>query len=350
MTLFIGKRNQCFSFDAFVLLVLEYSVFLSFYPKTTVMVVNYWKLKQCFKELVLSALMVAVYAASTVIYGWSLFFTLLTALLPGTKSLLKPKVVAITGASTGIGEAIAYEYAKQKVRLILIARNQNKLQTVSSKCRQLGAVDVEIASIDVSKTEDLINFFEDRTEQSPIDLFIANAGMVVETTPLIPDNKCETIVNTNILGAIAGADTVFRAMHRRRRGGQIAVVSSIYGFMGVPDVIYYDLTKAALLSYARDLRTLGKASNIHVSVICPGLILTNMTESLNVAEFFYTKPAVIASHIRKGLEANLPVIGMPWFQFVTAFVLSSLPPMLHSFARDRMLDVYNAIKPSKTYQ
>jgi NADP-dependent 3-hydroxy acid dehydrogenase YdfG len=144
------------------------------------------------------------------------------------------KNIIITGASSGIGAAVAVEYAKEGVVLGLSGRNKDRLTKVAEVCRSKGAR-VELLVVDVTESEKLASELASFDEKYPIDLIIANAGVVAATVR--PDkigasdlfvDVLRPITETNYLGVISTMEPLLRKFMNRRHG-QIAIVSSIAG-------------------------------------------------------------------------------------------------------------------------
>lgn len=180
--------------------------------------------------------------------------------------------------------------------------------------------------MDVADTQTLSEFLEEKTMEWGIDLFIANAGIAsVANTPLL--DRTEKILQINTIGAIAGINAAFKAMKKRGRGGQIAAVSSVLGFYNPATLLGYGASKAAVMSYCRDLRTLGKSDGILVNTIAPGYIQTPMTGALSkVPKAFYLTPEKLGETIKHGLENDVALISAPLHQFFMFGLFSTLPP------------------------
>ncbi|KAI9250065.1 hypothetical protein EDC94DRAFT_623260 [Helicostylum pulchrum] len=250
-----------------------------------------------------------------------------------------PNVVAITGASAGIGEELSYTYARDKRSLILIARNMERLEKVAEECKNLGSPDVKVVQMDVSDIKAVSSFFDEKTIEYGIDLFIANAGIShLNHLPII--DQAEQVFGTNLLGAVIGLNSVYKAYVKRGKGGQIACVSSIFGYANPPSVISYATSKAALLGYARDLRVMGKDHGITVNTIAPGFVKTAMVTDLNLDDRVCLTPQYFAAKVKYGLEYDEPLISLPLYQFFGFGIFSCLPPssklfiaqMLHKYA------------------
>ncbi|KAI8387052.1 hypothetical protein BD560DRAFT_383598 [Blakeslea trispora] len=276
------------------------------------------------KDLVLNILAIITAHLTLLLSLWNLFKSLFTSTI--AKKKLTPKVVAITGANAGIGEALAHAYAKDKVSLVLIARNMERLEKVAKECKELGSSDVKIVQMDVSDTQAVSSFFDAHTNEYKIDLFIANAGIgVVPNTELL--DQSQKILQINVMGAIAGINSVYKSMKKRGKGGQIAVVSSICGLFAPPYVLSYAASKAAVMNYCKDLRALGKDDNISVNTIAPGYIDTAMTASFSKsAKYLYLSPERHAQLVKEALEADIGLISYPSYQYVGFALFSTFTP------------------------
>ena len=201
-----------------------------------------------------------------------------------------------------------------------------RLEKVAEACRELGSPDVKVVQMDVADTKFVTDFFEEKTTEYGIDLFIANAGIAaVPKTPLL--HQAEKVLQINVMGTIAGINSVFMAMQKRGRGGQIAVVSSVCGFFNPPNLLSYGTSKAAVMSYCRDLRSLGKDDNIIVNTIAPGYIATNMTTSFSRKnKRFFLTPEYFGEKVKNGLENDVPLISLPLHQFFGFAIMAALPP------------------------
>ncbi|KAI8979178.1 hypothetical protein BDF20DRAFT_484168 [Mycotypha africana] len=276
------------------------------------------------RDLILNLFTIAANCICLPFAVWSCIKSFFAAFKPTRP--LKPRVVAITGANSGIGEGIAYAYAKDKASLILLARNMERLEKVAKACRDLGSPDVKVVQMDVSDTKSVAAFFDEKTIEYGIDLFIANAGIAtVPNTGVL--NQAEQILQINTMGAIAGINSVFKAMKKRGKGGQIAAVSSVCGFFNPPLLLSYGASKAAVMSYCRDLRVLGKENGITVNTIAPGYIATTMTAGWSRNnKFFFLTPDYFGERVKEQLARDVPLISQPFHQYFAFALISSLPP------------------------
>ena len=237
--------------------------------------------------------------------------------------------VVITGASSGIGTALAHRYARKGATLGLIGRNRERLQIVAAECRSLGAT-VSIGEIDVRARAELLHWLEAFDDATPIDLLIANAGVMEGTPPggkIEPPDAACALVQTNVLGTLNTVQPLIPRMMTRGRG-QIGIVSSIAGFVPLPDSPSYCASKAAVLSYGLALRGLLHPYGIRVSVICPGYVTTPMMARESGPKPFAISPGKAADLIGRGLDHNLAVIAFPFFFALVARIGGLLPDRL----------------------
>lgn len=240
--------------------------------------------------------------------------------------------LAITGASSGIGAALACRLAAAGRTLALVGRNRVRLDEVADACRARGAT-CEAASLDVRDRPALQRFLRDFDERHPVDLLIANAGVLggrpaddcVETA-----DDARLVIEINLLGAVDTVHALLPAL-RRRRHGRIALISSLAGFVPLPDAPAYSASKAGLLSFGLALRDAVEADGVAVVVACPGFVDTAMSE-VHIGH----RPGAIsadaaAAIVLEGLARNRPVIGFPRMPYW----LSRLSLLAPEFVRRR---------------
>lgn len=239
---------------------------------------------------------------------------------------MTPAVIVITGASGGIGEALAKIYANPDVTLGLIARNTDKLERIANECEQLGAT-VIIASIDVTHTETLQKWIADFDKKMPIDLFIANAGV---SSGIGKNGEAESwsaiskVLDTNLYGVIASIFPLIEPM-RQRKAGQIALVSSLAAYRGLPITPSYCASKAGVKVYGEALRGWLAEEGVKVSVICPGFVKSAMSDQFQGDKPFLITADKSAIIIKKGLENNKARISFPFPLNLGTWFLMLLP-------------------------
>ena len=241
------------------------------------------------------------------------------------KKDLTPATVLITGASSGIGEALARDYAGPGRFLALSGRSKKRLQDVAKACRGFGA-DVEAKVVDVADRDATARWIKGIDAKHPLDLVIANAG-ISSGSGGHGENETQArdIFAVNLAGVL---NTVWPAITpmRERGTGQIAIVSSVAAFRGLPGAPAYAASKAAVKSYGEGLRGWLAADGIGVSVICPGFVRTRMTEKNIYPMPFLIDAEKAARIIRKGLEKDKARIAFPWPTYVLAWLAGALPP------------------------
>lgn len=223
-----------------------------------------------------------------------------------------PRDMLITGASSGLGAALARSYAAAGVRLTLIGRDTARLEASAAACRAAGAI-VETGLFDVTEAEPLGAWLLARDAAAPFDLIAACAGVSAGTAS---DGQVEGValaslqVRANLLGAMHVIEPLLPAMMRRKRG-QIALVSSIAGLRGLPYSPAYSASKAGVRAYGEGLRSLLRPSGIAVSVIVPGFFDTPMTDRFDGPKPFLLSLDRTVAIVRRGLDRRAARITFP---------------------------------------
>jgi short-subunit dehydrogenase len=223
-----------------------------------------------------------------------------------------PRTILITGASSGIGRAVALHYAAEGGRLALFGRDSSRLEAVAEQCRKLGA-DVSIDAVDVRDRTEMMARIAAIDGATPVDLLIANAGTMAGTPPGGTLELAEAgyrVIETNVFGVFNTIQPLLGPMMARRKG-QLAIVSSIAAFVPLPDSPSYCASKSAVLAYGLSLRSLLKPYGVRVSVICPGYVATSMAARESGPKPFVLKPERAAGLIAAGLARNQSVIAFP---------------------------------------
>lgn len=235
--------------------------------------------------------------------------------------------IVITGASSGLGAALALTYAVQGNTLSLHGRNTERLEQVASRARASGATVVTHTG-DVTDKTNLTMWLAKRAAMMPFDLVIANAGISAGTGSGGESHaQAEEIFSINVGGVI---NTVHGALPSMlaRGSGQIAIIASLAGFRGLPGAPSYAASKAAVRLYGEGLRGSLHNKNIQVSVVCPGYIATPMTTVNQFPMPFLMSAEKAARIIHNGLRRNRSRIAFPWPLYATVWLLAALPPAL----------------------
>src|SRR6478752_7698159 len=212
--------------------------------------------------------------------------------------------IVITGASSGIGEALALDYAQPGVALALSGRDAERLKAVADACRAKGA-SVDEARIDVVDRADLAVWLTRFDDAHPVDLLIANAGLSIDNglSSLDDFSRVRQTMAVNVDGVFNTVEPLVGRMIERGRG-QIAVMASLASFIGLPYSASYNASKAAVRVWGESIRYVLKKRGIGVSVICPGCVVSRMTANAPFPMPFRMTSARAASIIRRGLERN----------------------------------------------
>jgi NADP-dependent 3-hydroxy acid dehydrogenase YdfG len=235
-----------------------------------------------------------------------------------------PGTVLITGASSGIGAALALAYAAPGVTLALGGRDPDRLAAVAADCRARGAA-VATATVDVTDRDRMTEWIDAADRVAPLILVIANAGISAGT-----GDGGESAAQARRIFAV-NVDGVLNTIHpalermRPRRAGQIAIMSSLAGFRGFPGAPAYCAGKAAVRVLGEALRGELAADGIGVSVVCPGYVESPMT-AVNRFPMPLLMPADRAARIiRRGLDRNRGRIAFPWPIYAIVRLLAALP-------------------------
>ena len=212
------------------------------------------------------------------------------------------KTIWITGASSGIGEALAAEWAQYKPVLILSGRNAGKLNEVKERCEKKGAACL-VVPLDLTDTSSISDAALKVFSLYPkIDILVNNGGIsqrsyAVET----PVEVDRSIFETNFFGAVTLTKKVLPAMVKNN-DGHIVVLSSVVGKFGFPMRTGYSASKHALQGYFESLRAELKANNIRVTIVSPGRIFTNI--SINAINKNGEKHGVMDEGQAKGMPVE----------------------------------------------
>lgn len=238
-----------------------------------------------------------------------------------------PTSILITGASSGIGAALAVEYARPGAVLHLGGRSLERLESVAAAARAAGA-DVHPAALDVTDSEAVRAWVLAADDAGPLDLVVANAGISAGTSGVAggePEAQVRAVFRTNVDGVLNTVLPVLPRMVGRGRG-QIALVASLAGYRGMPGAPSYCGSKAAIKVFGEGLRGSLHASGVRVSVVCPGYIRTPMTAVNKFPMPFLMDAERAAQVIRRGLERDRPRIAFPWPMALVVSLLQAIPP------------------------
>ncbi|MFN7753633.1 MAG: SDR family oxidoreductase [Pseudomonadota bacterium] len=242
-----------------------------------------------------------------------------------------PARVFITGASAGIGRALALHYAARGSRVCAIARNAGALETLAASHPgriRVGIADVRDADAMRLQAEAFI-----AAEGVP-DLVYANAGISVGTLTAEPEDAAvmAEVLNTNVLGLAHTFAPFIPAMRRRARGTLVGI-ASVAGLRGLPGAGAYSASKAAAIAYLEALRIEERAFGLKVVTLCPGYIDTAMTRANPYPMPFLIPVDRAARRLARAAEAGHRLALVPWPWAFVGRVMRVIPP----WAWDRLL-------------
>ena len=241
--------------------------------------------------------------------------------------MASPLRVIITGASSGLGAALARHFAGRGATLGLIARRQSELE----RLRAAFSVACEIYPLDVRDAGAIAAAARDFTGKhgSP-DIVIANAGVSVGTlTELAEDRRVfQDVIDINLIGMVSTFQPFLDAM-RERGSGTLAGIASVAGYRGLPGGAAYSASKAAAITYLESLRVELHASGVKVVTVCPGYITTPMTEKNPYAMPFRMSAETAAAKIAALVERGKAFSVIPWQMALVARVMHVLPDWLY---------------------
>ncbi len=235
----------------------------------------------------------------------------------------------ITGATGGIGAALAAAYAEPGITLILQGRDSGRLSNVAGSCEARGARVIS-RILDVRKLEEYSAWLQEVSALEKIDLAIVNAGVNTNIGANGEGERWEAVqelVEVNILAAMATVDRLLPSM-RARREGQIALLSSLAAYFGLPVVPSYCASKAAIKGYGEALRGWLGPQGIRVNVVMPGFVESKMCREMPGPKPFLWPADKAARRIKHGLSVDQPRISFPFPLNAGSWLLSVLPSAL----------------------
>ena len=223
-----------------------------------------------------------------------------------------PRHIVITGASAGLGRALAHAYAAPGVVLGLIGRDAERLDAVAEACRAQGA-QVDTGRIDVRDGAAMQVWLDQFDDRHPIELLIANAG-AASTLASAQDweglARTAAIVDTNFYGAIHAALPVIARM-RPRKSGQVALISSIAALRGMAISPAYCASKSALKAYGDSVRPILARDGVRMSIVLPGFVKTAMSDVFPGDKPFLWSAEKAAKYIQRKLRNGRAEIAFP---------------------------------------
>ena len=207
------------------------------------------------------------------------------------------KVIWITGASSGIGKALAIKFAKEGWKVAISARRENLLNEIAKTYNDIFPYPLDVT--DSNKCELVFNSIKEKFKN--VDISVFSTGIHDPKSEKSLDlNKVRQIMEVNFFGTINSVNAVYK-YYKERKSGQISIVSSVAGYRGLPAGGAYCASKSALTSFTESLNFDMKRKNVRVSLISPGFIKTPMTDQNDFPMPMIKTPEFAAEEIYNGL-------------------------------------------------
>ncbi|PWB89526.1 short-chain dehydrogenase [Methylocystis sp. MitZ-2018] len=258
--------------------------------------------------------------------------------------------VLITGASSGIGRALALAYAHEGASLVLLGRDAERLEGAARACLAGGAEEAETHLADVRDREAMARIVQSAHEQRAIDILVANAGVATGLSPgqlLETPEAVRAMLKINVDGVFNTVEPAILPMCARK-SGRIAIVGSMAGVRALPHSPAYCAAKACVHMWADSLRAQLAAHGVHVALIVPGYVKTPMSARTIVKTPFSARalpkkpestgveswqPGALSDQeaariIKNGLERRRNVIAFPRYMYWAMRLFSLLPAAL----------------------
>ncbi|KAF0136714.1 MAG: putative short-chain dehydrogenase/reductase [Xanthobacteraceae bacterium] len=241
--------------------------------------------------------------------------------------------VLITGATSGLGWALADHYAAPGILLSLAGRDEERLAAIRQLCEAKGAV-VEAAQVDVTDAEAMERWLIARDDVQAVGILIANAGMggsaVVPGTSGEDGPLARRIVAVNTVGVINSVTPLLPRMTARKRG-RVALIGSISGAIGLPQSPVYCASKAAVQIYGDALRRLVRQHGVMVTNVLPGFVDTPMSRSLDMPRPFCWPAEKAARRVARDIASGRRQCVFPWQLRLSIALQNYLPLALTDF-------------------
>ena len=242
------------------------------------------------------------------------------------------KVVLITGASSGIGRALAIDLARRGASVGLLARRREILNQIVDEISSAGGRALSLPA-DVTQADAVRGAVDElRREFGAIDLLIANAGISINTfVPDLCEKKIAELFNVNVIGVVNSVAAVLPNMVRQG-SGHLVVNSSLAAYRGLPKSAAYCASKAAISSFFEALRIDLKGSGVDVTIIHPGFVKTPLIQHIRRTPYLMEVDYAVQKIIR-AIEKRKKGYAFPWQLATLARACKLLPiPMYDWFA------------------
>lgn len=249
--------------------------------------------------------------------------------------IIHKKTIVITGSSSGIGKALAMEYANENTRLFLFGRSSSRLEEVASICRNNKAEVITI-TCDVRHEQQMRARIEGICKKHKIDILISCAGISAGTLGTTEvTQQVNQIFATNINGTL---NTIMPALPFmiERKHGSIVIISSMAALIGLSSAPSYSASKAAVKTFGDGLRVYLKRFNLQVCVVVPGFIDTPMTKVNKFQMPFKISAYQAAKIIIQGINAKKGLIVFPKSMYFILRLINLLPYPLVDYINSKL--------------
>ena len=250
---------------------------------------------------------------------------------------IKGKVVIVTGASSGIGEAAAREFGREGAKVVLAARRVDKLEALAKEIEALGS-QMLVVQADLSKLEDIQKMVSNTLQTfGRIDVLVNNAGFgrLDWLENLDPVEDIQAQINVNVMGVIQTTRQVLPVMIQQR-SGSIINMCSMAGLVGTPTYTIYAASKHAVHGFSEALRREVKPWGIDVSLIYPGGVVTEFSQHAGIKrktnattpKFMLLTAEQVGKAVVKLVRRPRRMWIIPWLWSVTVFLNRFLPDVV----------------------
>jgi short-subunit dehydrogenase len=268
---------------------------------------------------------------------------------------MEGKVAVITGASSGIGRALAEEFGKRKARIVIAARSAENLALVETQLKAGGAEVLSVVT-DVSREEDCKRLIDAAVERfGGVDILVNNAGISMRA--LFADVELDVIrrlMDINFWGTVYC--TKYALPYLLKSKGSVTGVSSIAGFKGLPGRTGYSASKFAMQGFLETLRIENRKKGLHVLIACPGFTASNIRNTALAAdgsrqgesprdEAKMMQPGVVAEKIACAIEKRKKILILTAMGKLTVFLNKLFP-----FYMDKMVYNHMAKEPDSPFK
>ena len=239
------------------------------------------------------------------------------------------RVAVVTGASSGIGRALALELARDGYDLGLTARRLDRLESLAAAIRVTGAR-AECVAADAARRHEVHKAMRTLAERlGPIYLLVVNAGIALGTEALEPDaDALEAEFGVNVFGAFYAIEAVIPSM-RDRRAGHVVAISSLAGYRGLPGAAGYCATKAALTRLIEGMRPDWALAGIRATIVHPGYVRSEMTDRNRFRMPFLMETERAAALMARAIRRQKQVCEFPWrMSVLVRYLVRHLPDWL----------------------